>query len=63
MAFLEDDRPKKKPAHEVGQDLSLLSVGDLEERIAILEAEVARLRAAVEARRKSRSAADSVFKI
>ena len=32
-AIDEDDRPKKKVAHEIGQDLTLLSVGELGERI------------------------------
>src|SRR5690606_34239604 len=34
-AIDDDDRPKKKMAHEVGQDLTLLSVGELTERIAM----------------------------
>ena len=63
MAFVEDDRPKKKLSHEIGQDLSLLSVGDLEERIALLQAEILRLEEAVKARHRTRSAADSAFKI
>lgn len=63
MVFVDDDRPKKKPAHEIGQDLSLLSEGDLAERIALLKDEIVRLDEAVAARRKSRSAADSVFKL
>ena len=38
---LFDDEPRKKPKpHEIGQDLSLLSVGDLAERIALLRAEI-----------------------
>ena len=32
MTFLDDDRPKKKLAHEIGQDVSLVSAGELEER-------------------------------
>lgn len=63
MVFLDDDRPRKKPHHEIGQDLSLLSVGDLEDRIGILEAEIVRLREALQARHRTRSAADSVFKL
>jgi uncharacterized small protein (DUF1192 family) len=33
----DDDRPKKKIVHEIGQDLALLSIRELEERIALLE--------------------------
>ena len=39
----EDDRPKKKLGHEIGQDLALLSVEELSERIALLKEEIARL--------------------
>jgi uncharacterized small protein (DUF1192 family) len=63
MAALEDDdRPKKKSAHEIGQDLALLSVEELSDRIALLNDEVARLQAALEKKRASRSAADQFFK-
>lgn len=63
MAALEDDdRPKKKVAHEIGQDLALLSVEELNDRIALLNDEVARLRAALEKKHASRSAADQFFK-
>ena len=61
MVF-EDDRPKKKPVHEIGQDLSLLSVEELAERIEALKAEVARLEATIAAKRASRSSADQFFK-
>lgn len=62
MSFL-DEPPRKKPtAHEIGQDLSLISVGELDERIAALEAEIARLKADRAAKVASRSAAESVFK-
>ena len=61
-AIDEDDRPKKKVAHEIGQDLALLSVEELSDRISLLNDEVARLRAALEKKRASRSAADQFFK-
>ena len=41
----DDDKPKKKIAHEIGQDLTLLSAGELAERIALLKDEIARLEA------------------
>ena len=61
-AFEEDDRSKRKPVHEIGQDLSLLSVEEISDRIALLNDEVARLQAALEKKRASRSAADQFFK-
>ncbi len=61
-AIDEDDRPKKKLVHEVGQDLALLSVEELSERIALLNGEIERLEAEVARKRASRSAADQFFK-
>ena len=61
-AFDEDDRPKKKIVHEVGQDLTLLSVQELTERIALLNTEIARLDQDRTKKQASRSAADMFFK-
>ena len=61
-AIDEDDRPKKKIAHEIGQDLSLLSVGELDERIALLQAEIARLEANKAGKQASRQSANQFFK-
>ncbi len=58
----EDDRPKKKISHEIGQELSALSVFELRERIEILKAEIARLEAAAAAKDSAKSAADAFFK-
>jgi uncharacterized small protein (DUF1192 family) len=58
----EDDRPKKKIAHEIGQDLSLLSVAELRERIALLKEEIARLEANIASKQASRTAAEGIFK-
>ncbi len=62
MASEDDDKPRKKIAHEIGQDLSLLSVDELGERIALLTAEIDRLRAAEAKKRVSKEAADRFFK-
>jgi uncharacterized small protein (DUF1192 family) len=62
MAFHDDDRPRKKVTHEIGQDLTLLSVGELNERIALLREEIARLEADIAKKQSSRSAADQFFK-
>ena len=61
-AIEEDDRPKRKPVHEIGQDLALLSVEELSDRIALLNDEVARLREALARKHASRSVADQFFK-
>ena len=58
----DEDLPKKKAVHEIGQDLSLLSVEELAERIAALKAEIARLEASMAAKRASRTSADQFFK-
>ena len=59
---LEDDRPKKKCSHEVGQDLTILSVGELPERINLLKNEIGRLEAEMSRKRASQSAADAILK-
>ena len=61
-AFDDDDRPKKKIVHEIGQELALLSVKELEERIGLLREEIARLEADIARKGVSRSAADAFFK-
>lgn len=62
MALFEDDRPKKAPTHEIGQDISLLSASELDERIAILKAEIDRLDADKKQKAASKSAAESLFR-
>jgi uncharacterized small protein (DUF1192 family) len=62
MAAEDDDKPRKKVSHEIGQDLSLLSAGDLNERIALLEAEIERLKADARKKEASRYAANAFFK-
>ena len=62
MAMEDDDRPRKKITHEIGQDLSLLSVEELTERVALLKTEIVRLEEAATKKRASRDAANSFFK-
>jgi uncharacterized small protein (DUF1192 family) len=62
MAIEDDDKPRKKITHEIGQDLSLLSVEELAERIALLTSEIERLQTAMVKKRASREAADRFFK-
>jgi uncharacterized small protein (DUF1192 family) len=63
MAAIDDeDRPKKKIAHEIGQELTLLSVEELAARVELLREEIGRLEADMAKKRASRSAADQFFK-
>ncbi len=62
MAIEDDDKPRRKITHEIGQDLSLLSVEELTERIALLNSEVERLQQAVTKKRASKDAANAFFK-
>ena len=58
----DDDRPKKKIEHEIGQELTLLSEEELSERVQLLHDEINRLEADMASKRASRSAADQIFK-
>jgi uncharacterized small protein (DUF1192 family) len=61
-AIDEDDRPKKKIVHEIGQDLALLAVKELQERIVVLKEEIGRVEAAIASKQASRNVADQFFK-
>jgi uncharacterized small protein (DUF1192 family) len=58
----EDDKPKKKVIHEIGQDLTLLSVEELGARVQLLHDEIKRIEADMSQKRASRAAADQFFK-
>lgn len=62
MAKDDENEPRRKVAHEIGQDLSLLSVVELTDRIALLTGEIERLKAAEASKRASRDAAAGFFK-
>ena len=61
MATSEDDRPAKKPRHEIGQDLAALSVEELKFRIADLRDEIARIERELGAKDTTRNAAEALF--
>lgn len=58
----DEDRPKRKVSHELGADLSAISVSELHERVGLLEAEIVRLREEVARKQASRDAAGAFFK-
>lgn len=57
---IEPDEPRAREAKPL--DLSLLSIAELEARIAAHEAEIARMRAAIRSKEAQKSAADSFFR-
>jgi uncharacterized small protein (DUF1192 family) len=57
-----DEEIQKPKGHEVGMNIETMSVAELNERIGLLEAEIGRLKSAIEARGASRKAADAAFK-
>jgi len=60
--MFDDDAIKKPKSHEVGMPIDTMSVGELEERIALLKGEITRLEQAIGARKNTRATADSLFK-
>lgn len=62
MSLFEDDRPKKTSSHELGADLSMLSVDELKARIGLLKAEVERIEAEIAAKSSSRNVAEGLFR-
>jgi uncharacterized small protein (DUF1192 family) len=58
---VEDLVPKKK-GHEIGADLSKLSVVELRELVEVLKAEIARVEQTLGAKQSSKSAAEAAFK-
>ena len=61
--MFDDDEVKKPKGHEVGMNIDTMSVEELTDRIALLDNEIGRLKAAIAARQKTRSAADALFKL
>lgn len=58
-----EELPRPRPdTHMIGQDLSTLSIEEIDDRIAALEGEIGRLRTARAKKEDSRSAADAFFK-
>ncbi|MFZ3238295.1 MAG: DUF1192 domain-containing protein [Stellaceae bacterium] len=52
--------PRRKPA--APKDLSLMGIAELEDYIAVLEGEIARVRAEIAAKRGQRTGAEALFK-
>ncbi len=60
--MIEDDDGPKSPANMLSQtDIEAMSIDELEERIVLLEAEIARLRLDIENKKASKASAENVF--
>ena len=57
----EEQRPKHKTVHEIGQALDELSVHELEDRIAGLQIEIERLQSARFRKQQAFDTAGSIF--
>lgn len=62
MAIFDDDAQPRKTVHEIGADLTLLSVEELTDRIARLTMEIERLEAERQRKAASRASAESFFR-
>ena len=65
--MLEDAAPPRRARGQAlidvsREDLDLYAVEELEERIALLQAEIERTRAQIDRKRSGRAAADALFK-
>lgn len=60
--MFNDDMPRKKPDKEFPRRLDALSIGELDEYVEDLKAEIARVEADKAKKKASRDAAASVFK-
>ncbi len=58
----DPDARRKVVAHEIGADLSSLSLHELDERVTLLEDEIRRLREEAARKATSRDAAAAFFK-
>jgi uncharacterized small protein (DUF1192 family) len=65
MAFdpFADEPVPKAAGHQVGQDLSMLSIDEIDARIAQLEHEISRLKDVRSGKESSREAASAFFKL
>lgn len=62
MAFIDEEPLKRARAHEIGQDLSLLSVEELRTRIGVLTEEIARIEQELSQKGATKAAADALFR-
>ncbi len=57
-----EDLPKKPSAMVIGENLDAISVAELEQRIVLLDSEIARIRAEIVKKQASKAAAATFFR-
>jgi len=57
-----EDLPKKSSAMVIGESLDAISVAELEQRIVLLDSEIARMRAEIAKKQASKAAAQLFFR-
>lgn len=62
MAVFDEDGARKKLAHEVGEDLSAMSLDELQNRVVLLKSEIDRIENVIATKRKSADAAAAFFR-
>lgn len=62
LGLFDEEPAKKKIGHEIGQDISLLSVEELRERILLLKTEIERIESELTAKGASKAAAEALFR-
>lgn len=60
--FDDDVNRLPRPPLRIGDDLSAISIDELEQRITMLETEIARLRGEIDAKKATKAAANDIFK-
>lgn len=59
--IIDEEARKRSTGHDLGCELSAISADELRHRIALLEAEIDRIRAEIDRKEAGRKAADSLF--
>jgi uncharacterized small protein (DUF1192 family) len=62
MAMDEDGVRKLRAELRIGEDLDELSIQELEERITLLDSEIARYRLAIDRKQDTKSSAEAFFR-
>jgi uncharacterized small protein (DUF1192 family) len=62
MSIFDEEPTKPAAVHQIGQDLSLLSVSELAERVDMLKAEIGRLETELATKDTTRNVAEALFR-